>query len=114
MPRAHDDLTTYRVARSPWIIDMFGYRTEARLRLRMRERLEVRRTWPFLTEHDLQSIQSPRDLIKIVEVRKGISAEAASTLVRDWLVGYRQRMKTAMSSASTTLAPVRPPARPDW
>lgn len=92
---------------------MFGYRTEARLRLRIQERLEVQRLWPFLTEHDLQSIRSPRDLTNIVALRKRISAASASAAVRTWLIGYRRRL--ALPVSLTTVSSQKwPPVRPDW
>lgn len=97
MLNAHDDLTAGMVARSPQAKSMFGYRIEARLAGQIRERWEAQKTWPFLTDDDLQSIMTPEDLLELVRVRKGITASAAAELVSAWMVGYRSRLALARS-----------------
>jgi len=102
---AHDDLTAETVARSPQAKSMFGYRIEARLTGQIRERWEAQKTWPFLTDDDLQSIATPEDLLDLVRVRKGITASAAAELVNAWMVGYRSRLILARSGGDALAVP---------
>ena len=112
---AHDDLTTASVARSPERSTMFGYRTEERLSLKIRERGEAQRAWPFLSEHDLRAVRSPAELSILVAAGKRVPLPAARSLVASWL--NRQRLGLAehpANSVDLVRSTGYPPRRPDW
>ena len=94
---------------------MFGYRTQARLSLKIRKREEAQRAWPFLSERDLRAARSPAELSMLVASGKRVSLPAARSLVASWL--NKQRLRLAEPSAHP-VDPVRstryPPRRPDW
>ncbi|KFL32656.1 hypothetical protein JP75_00400 [Devosia riboflavina] len=92
---------------------MFGYRIEARLAGQIRERWEAQKTWPFLTDDDLQSITTPEDLIDLVRMRKGITTSAAADLVNAWIVGYRSRLVLARSGGGAFAVPDTPSREDD-
>lgn len=92
---------------------MFGHRNEARLAGQIRERWEAQKTWPFLTDDDLQAIATPEDLLALVRMRKGITAPAAAELLNAWMVGYRSRLFLAQSGDNTHSPFLTPPSRKD-
>lgn len=74
---------------------MFGYRTEARLRAHVRGRREAQRTWPFLPDNALHSIDTCEDIRSLEGIGKGIPVSAAAGLVKPWIDARRGHFASA-------------------
>lgn len=82
--------------------------------MRVRERWEAQKTWPFLTDADLKAIRTPDDLTRIVSVRKGVALVEAETLVASWMMGHRRRLALLDDGRANLPPPNVAPPQPYW